>query len=206
MITGRWIFKAGAGAALLLTLALQQVACSSALPHSQAYRPLPLAEAPRSLAVLPVIDHGDHPPGGRLLMLLLADELAACRQWRVALEGDVMNVYRQLRLPPWQVPDQHQLQAIAGRLGAELLIAGEVLAMEERPAADLTRTMLEVRVRVFDRHGRQLWSTSHQRRGEDYRTLLHFGVPHTISGLARNAAGEILTHWQGKEWLLCPDS
>jgi hypothetical protein len=108
----------------------------------------------------------------------------------------VLELYRQFRLFPKDRPTQEQLQVIAERLGAELLVVGDILDMVEEDAGGEVNTELTMVLGLrAGASGKLHWSTYHRRRGEEYRNVLHYGRVNTMSGLARRMADEIISYW-----------
>jgi len=159
-----------------------------------------------SVAILPLWNKTSYLQGGRVVGRILHSQLARSGGFYLALNGDVKKIYDQLRIRPWMTPAPEQLHIIADRLGVDALVGGEVLEMSEQTVSGQVLTKLSVQLRVYRAvDGTQLFATYHSRRGEDYRTLMHFGLINTISGLSEKVIQEILELWKEKRLLSCPD-
>ena len=213
LLPGPWIFKAGParrGAVLLLAglacWALFLAGCAGGRPHVQEFSTPPAGAEARAIAVLPFANRSGYDQGEKIAQRLLVGELAGHCGWRLALEGDILKIYRQMRLRPWETPGIEQLRVIAARLGADLLVAGEVLHMEEKGATGGANPLFAVQVRVYDgRSGLLLWSTLHRRQGSDYQQVMHFGMVNTVSAVGRKTMEEIVREWEKRGMLACPE-
>ncbi|MFH7319809.1 hypothetical protein ACHHRT_04255 [Desulfurivibrio sp. D14AmB] len=196
-----------AGLLLGLVWTLLLAGCGAGRPTVQTFPGGTLERKVESVAVLPFIDRSGYGQGGKIVQRLLVGELVQSCNWRVALEGDIMRVYRQVRLRPWEEPDPEQLRIIAARLGVDLLITGEILEMEERVDSSGVDPLLLLQLRVYDgQDGARRWATRHRRQGGDYQRVMHFGTVNTISAVSRNAVREILEEWRRKGLLVCPST
>jgi hypothetical protein len=209
---GRSAGKGPAGRGLVLLLAglacwaLLLPGCGGRRPHVQEFSALPAGAEARTIAVLPFANRSGYDQGGKIAQRLLVGELVRHCDWRLALEGDILKIYRQMRLRPWEIPSIEQLRVMAARLGADLLVAGEVLEMEEKAADGGASPLFAVQLRVYDgSSGLLLWSTLHRRQGSDYQQVMHFGMVNTVSAVGRKTTEEIVREWQKRGVLACPE-
>lgn len=180
--------------------------CGAKKPYVQEFTQKPQAER-QSIAVLPFANRSGYDQGGKIVHRLVLVELMQQCNLRVALEGDVYKVYRQMRLKPWDIPDVEQLRILAVRLGVDTLIAGEVLEMDEKVTSGGVSPALSIQVRVYDgKSGLIQWSSLYRREGGDYQKMMHFGMVNTVSELGKKMVQEILGVWKEKGLLSCVDS
>lgn len=157
-----------------------------------------------SVAVLPFRNKSGYKQGDRIFYRVFLSELVSYGGWRVALEGDVRKIYQQLHLRPWDQPSPEQLKIIASRLGVERLIAGDIFVMEEKIYKEYVNPAIGVQVRIYEGEtGRILLATDHRRQGDDYRTMMHFGLVNSVTNLSRRVAQEILTEWRERGLVPC---
>ena len=105
-----------------------------------------------------------------------------------------------MRIYPGRMPNLEQMQIIADRLNAEILITGIILEMREDPWQYATinpKIVMEIQVRD-GRNGETLWTAYHRRQGTDYTKTMHFGTIHSLAGLSRQMVQEIINLWQEK--------
>ncbi|MGV1100010.1 hypothetical protein ACUUL3_11460 [Thiovibrio sp. JS02] len=179
--------------------------CAAQRPYLQEFSVKAFTPA-CSVALLPFANKSGFTAGGQIFYRIFMTELIRYGNWRIALEGDVRKIYRQLRLRPWEQPSPEQLRIIASRLGVERLIGAEILAMDEQVGKEFVNPSISVQVRVYDgQDGRLLFATIHRREGAEYRTMMHFGLINTVTSLAKHVTQEILTLWESKGFVPCHD-
>ena len=152
------------------------------------------------VAVLPFENGSDYPLADAIFAKVFAAQLTAAGNYLVVQEGDIIKLYQQLRILPGVMPTEEQLQIIAGRLEADLLVTGTIIEMRENPAPHATVNPV-VAVDLLLRNGSNsepLWGVYHRRQGSDYRTAMHFGTFHTVTGLCHQMAVEIINLWYQK--------
>ncbi|MBU0682464.1 MAG: hypothetical protein KKD73_13685 [Proteobacteria bacterium] len=177
--------------------------CAGKRPHLQQFASRYPVQA-CSVGVLPLINRSAYSQGDKILYRVIMAELVIQRPWRLALEGDIRRIYRELRLRPWIQPNPEQMQIIASRLGVDLLVGGEILEMEEQVEGDRVNPRLKIQLQVYNgKDGTLLWSTYHGKQGTDYRKLMHFGLSNTVSELGKKMMKEILGLWEEEELLAC---
>lgn len=202
------ILPVSSGLALIFCAFLTLAGCGGRGPAVQEFSAISSRQEVPSIAVLPFGNRSGYGQGGKIVQRLVTGELLArdCG-WRLALEGDTLKIYRQMRLRAWEPPGIEQLRVIAARLGADLLLAGEVLEMEEKMTASGVSPVFAVQLRVYDgTSGALLWSTLHRRQGSDYQQVMHFGMVNTVSALGRRTIQEVLMEWEKRGLLACPGS
>lgn len=178
--------------------------CAREVPKLYDFAGLPEKGTCR-IAVLPFIDKGSYPRGAVILYKVFVSELVASGNFKVVLEGDIRELYKQLMIYPNAQPNQEQLEVIGGRLGAVLFIGGDILKMQQRKSRNTMETDLTFILRIYDGiSGRVLWETYHRRQGDYYQKVLHFGRINTITGLARQMSREVIDLWFEKGMTPCP--
>lgn len=176
--------------------------CGTTLPggrqlplHRQA-KPLPPEPVCR-VAVLPFLSDSDYPLADAILNKVFTAQFEESGDHLVVQEGDILKIYQQLHLLPGEAPTLEQLQIVADRVNAQLLIGGNVLEMREAPGEHGTvNPMIVMELEIRDgRNGEILWTAFHRRQGTDYNKVMHFGTIHTVAGLGRQMAEEIINLW-----------
>jgi len=193
-------------------LLLPCVGCSLVLPWSdsmpihQEVSPLPTRMGCQ-IAVLPFLNDSDYPQGGVLVQKVFAAQLWASGGYSLTPEGDIAKAYQQLHLLTGDTPTLEQLRIIANRINAPLLLTGTVLEMREgRSEHQTANPQLIMEVELRDPNsGEILWTTFHRRKGTDYKKTMHFGTLHTMTGLSRQMAEEIINLWHEKGFSKCEE-
>ena len=187
---------------VLLTVILLS-ACASEYPRFNNVEPLP-ADFNCRIALLPFVYQGDFPRGENIFNRAFATEMNNVGGFEVIPDGDVREVYKQLRMYRRNLPNEFQMQTIGNRLDAQLIIIGDIVEMAEVDTGYYVDTRLTVSVRIYKAStGNLLWSTYHKRKGEEYRNIMHYGRVNTITGLSRRMANEIITLWTEKGMNQC---
>jgi hypothetical protein len=160
------------------------------------------------VAVLPFLSDSDFPLADAIANKVFKAEFQNSGGHLVAQEGDILKVYQQLHLLPGETPTLEQMQIVADRVNAQLLITGVVLEMREAPGEHGTvnpKIVIEIQIRD-GRSGEILWTALHRRQGNDYKKIMHFGTLHTVAGLSRQMAEEIINLWYKKGLNQCNES
>lgn len=174
------------------------------LPSLQRMGQLPAQPICR-IAVLPFTNDSEYLMADAIVTKVFAARLHAQGDYLLAQEGDIQLTYRQLGLLPGISPDFDQLQIIGGRLNTRLLISGNVLEMrEDRGEHGSVNPFVVIEVVLRDgSSGEVLWTTFHRRYGSDYKKTMHFGKIHTVTGLSRQMADEVISLWFRKGLVPC---
>ena len=193
---------------LLLTLL-----CGSLLTGCSTYGKLPLHSEMSHLpsdpicrvAILPFLSDADYPLADAIVGKVFAAVFQASGNYLVIQEGDILRAYRQLHILPGVAPTPEQLQIIGDRFNAQVLITGRVLEMrEDRGEHSTVNPLIIMEIQIRDgKSGETLWKTYHRRQGSDYNKTMHFGTIHTVSGLSRQMAVEIINLWFEKGLTQC---
>ena len=188
---------------LVIALGLLLSGCGGKDPHLQRYSSGKSIQTCR-IAILPFINKSAYDQGDKILYRILLSQLVIAQRWDVALEGDMNDLYRQLHIRPWHHPTPEQLQIIASRLNADILIGAEVLQMQEAIEGNYVNPRIEVQLNVYRGDtGTRLWSTYHKKQGLDYRKVMHFGLNNSVSQLGTTIIKEILSLWKDEALLHC---
>ena len=180
----------------IMLFVLLSTGCARQLPFDQQMADLPTGPICR-VAVLPFLNESDFPLADVIFSKVFAAQLQSASNYLLIQEGDILQAYRQLHILPMRKPSGEQFQIIASRVSAQLLITGTVLDMRENPAEHSTvNPLLIVDIQIIDgRSGEVLWTTFHQRHGSEYKKIMHIGTIHTVTGLSRQVADEIINIW-----------
>ena len=180
------------------------VGCATQVPIHRQLASLPPGPICR-VGVLPFINDSDFPLGDTVVNKIFAAEFQKSGNYLVIQEGDILKVYQQLHILPGETPTLEQLQIIADRISAQLLISGIIMEMREDRGEHGTVNpliIMEIQMRSGS-SGEVLWTAFHRRHGTDYNKTMHFGTIHTVTGLSRQMADEIINLWLNKGLKQC---
>jgi len=185
-------------------IALLVAGCAKSTPMFRELTPLPAGQLCR-VAVLPFLNDSDYPLGDVILQKLFAAQLLRSGEHLVIQEGEIVKTYQQLQLLPGVPPTLEQLQVIANRVNAQLLLSGIIFEMrEDRSEHQTVNPFIILELQLRDAAtGETLWTTFHRRKGTDYKKTMHFGTIHTLTGLSRQMAEEIFNLWYEKGFAQC---
>ncbi len=194
----------------ILLIGLLSNGCGTILPGS-AQLPLhtqmkPLPPGPVcQIAVLPFLNDSEFPLADTIVNKVFTAQLQASGNYMIIQEGNILKAYQQLHILPGRAPNLEQLKIIANRVGAQLLITGIVLeAREDQGEHETVNPVLVMEIQIRDgRSGDILWTAFHRRQGTDYKKTMHFGTIHTVTGLSRQMAMEIINLWFKKGLTQC---
>lgn len=177
------------------------------LPINQQIKPLPQGPICR-VALLPFLNESKFLTGDAIFSKVFAAQFQDAGNYFIIQEGDISKVYQQLHLLPGVAPTLEQLQIIADRVKAQILITGTIIEMRELPAEHNTiNPTISVEVEIRDRHsGKILWSTLHKREGYYYNKAMHFGTIHSVTELSKQMTLEIINLWFNKGLNQCEAS
>lgn len=152
------------------------------------------------VAVLPFVNETRKPEGSMLAYRIFLNELIASGLYEVEGEGEVRLFLARNKLLPRDLLDASLYADFARQLQVDAVIKGKVTEMdmkEIRGGGAVPYLALQVEM-VEARTGRTVLNTYHRRRGDHYRTAMHFGMVRTISGLVARASQEIFDDWRRK--------
>ncbi len=160
------------------------------------------------VAVLPFVNETLEKGAGTLMYRVFTNELVASGLCDVVSEGDVrqfMLLYRQLPQDLASTPTD-LMEKMAKQLDVDAVVRGRIIrnGMESSgvdtriPYVSLQLEMVSVP------SGARLVNTFHQRKGDDFRKALHFGVVQTQTGLFARVAEEVVTDWRREGVFSCP--
>lgn len=191
---------------LLVALVLLCSGCARRehLPLLREMAPLPPPPICR-VAVLPLQNNSDFLQGAGLVKKILMAELQKSGNYLIAQEADINKTFQQLRIMPGLKPSLGQMQFVADRIDAQILVTGVIIEMREDSGPNRTvdpKIILEINLRD-GRNGEVLWTSYHRRYGSDYTKAMHFGAINSVAGLAQQMIDEIISNWFRKGLSQC---
>jgi len=179
----------------LIPLLLGISSCTSSRPSLEK-KNVYEGESICSVALLPFINGSRFEQGNLIMQRVFAAELSRIAGIEVASEGDVQNIYQELRIYPNQLPGIEQIRVLGSRLDVQLVISGRISEMEEKMGDNYVNPVLALTLQVYDaKSGKTMWTTYHGREGTDYRKVMHFGLVNTVTQLSRIMSDEIIEEW-----------
>jgi len=174
------------------------------LPYHRVMSPLMPGPVCR-VAVLPFINDSDFPQASRIAKKIFMAQFRQAGNYQVLQEGDILKIYQQLGIYSRFAPTLEQMQIVADRVDAQLMVTGIIMEMRENPGRNKTinpKITMEIALRD-GRNGEVLWTVFHSRKGSDYTKTMHFGTINSIAGLTRQMTEEIINLWYEKGLQQC---
>ena len=180
---------------LLFVMLFVASACTSSRPAIEK-KNVYQDESICKVALFPFINDSRFRQGDLITQRVFAAELNRLAGIEVAAEGDVQNIYQELRIFPNQNPSIEQIRVLGSRLDVQLLISGRVTEMDEEMGGNYVNPVLALTLQIYDaKSGKTMWTTYHRREGTDYRKVMHFGLVNTVTQLSRIMSDEIIEEW-----------
>lgn len=187
---------------LLFLCLISVTACAVRQPELQ--RLDSQAEPICSVAFLPFVNDSKFDMGELIVQRIMVAGLHNYPGLKIANEGDVRQLFHELRIFPKEQPVIEQMQIIGSRLEVQALIAGTIKEMVEVSQDSEVNPVIEIHLQVYDAEsGQKMWTTFYRREGNDFRKLMHFGLINTVSELAKTMAKEIYSEWQHEGFAQC---
>jgi hypothetical protein len=174
------------------------------LPYHRVMAPLMPGPVCR-VAVLPFLNDTDFPQADRIVKKIFMAEFREAGDYQILQEGDILKTYQQLGIWSRRAPTLEQMQIVANRVDAQLMVTGIIMEMREDPGRNRAinpKIIMQLELRD-GRTGEVLWAIFHSRKGSDYTKTMHFGTINSIAGLTRQMAEEIINLWFEKGLQQC---
>lgn len=191
---------------LVAFLLLSMTACSTIHPtfDKKTESAFPGGEKACSVALLPFFNDSSYEQGGLIMQRVFAAELSRLTGTDISSDADVQTVFLEQHIFPKQAPNIEQIRILGSRLGVQRIVSGRVLEMEEKAGEQYVNPKLTLTLQVYDADtGKMLWTTYHQRAGDDYRKIMHFGLVNTVTQLSRIMSDEIIQEWLAEGMQQC---
>lgn len=162
-----------------------------------------VSDAETNVCTLAVLPFENWTPKGELALLgsrLFASELVQSGGFNLIQQGDIGMFFLRQRLMPGSLLYKDHYVELAEQFKIDAVIQGRVV----KSGSDSRRGLepvpfLSLHIDMYDAHtGKLLLNSAHQRWGDDYRKLMHFGLVTTSSGLMKKMAQEIINDWIAK--------
>ncbi|WP_303720802.1 hypothetical protein [Malonomonas rubra] len=131
---------------------------------------------------------------------MFASQLIQSKAFNTVQEGDVGMFLLRQRLLPGNLLYKEHYAALENQLDIDAVIQGRIVEAGSYSQRGGRRIpLLSLYIDMYDaRSGKLLLNSVHQRRGDEYRKVMHFGVVTTNSGLIEKMSREIINDWFSK--------
>lgn len=165
------------------------------LSGPRTFRSAALASAGvRRVCVLPFENFTDSRQAPRLVVELLSRWLTETGRFEVVEAGDLRAGMVAEKIRSFRDGDPAALEKLGKILGTDLFLRGTIYTFRETSARGAGATPeLDLELDLVDvRAGRVLWTSSHARKGEDYRALFERGAISGVVSLSDRVLQEIV--------------
>ena len=153
-----------------------------------------------SIALMPLENWTQQKELPQLVGQSFASQLISSKEFSLVQDGDVGMFMLRQRLRPGTHLYQEHFAALDDQLKLDAIIQGRIVetgTVNRRGGQKVP--FLSLYLDMYDaRTGHLLLNTVHQRFGDDFRKVMHFGVLTTKSGLAVRMTQEIIEDWLDK--------
>ncbi len=158
------------------------------------------------LVVLPFANHTESSQAGAVVTKIFASSLQRAG-YSVALEGNVRQLYQQLRIRIDDEVTQEHYRIIAAQLQADALVIGKVVEFQENVEKGRLDPTVAFEVGLMETGSqRRLFTTYFKKTGKNYRKVLHFGLINTLFRLTRIMSDDVIEQWINKGLHTCAPS
>jgi len=161
------------------------------------------------ITVLPFANDTDEPRLGLIAEKICQTELLQ-REAQVVNEADVRLFLHKRQVFTSELTQHGSTElyaALAKELKTQGIIRGRILTLDEEKKQGEIVPVITLQLELINAMDGQLIVSSFLRRsGEDYRTILHYGVIRTRSELIRQILAEIFNDWIARGVVSCQKS
>jgi len=158
------------------------------------------------VALLPLLNESEDTTAVELCSRTMHTELIAAPQVQISNPTDMKNILRRREIYPstiYAAPPE-VLKEIAAELGVDGYLRVKILAYERRNvgrSGDVPHISLQLELLQAD--GSLVSQLFYARSGDEYRSLMHYGVIRTYTGLLSQMMKEIVQHWSTQGQIGC---
>jgi hypothetical protein len=133
-------------------------------------------------------------------------ELIAAPGVQISNPTDMKNILRRREIFPSSIyaASPHVLEDIAAELDVDGYLRVKILAYEQRSVGRSGKVPhIALQLELLQTDGSLVSQLFHARSGDEYRSLMHYGVIRTYTGLLARMMEEIIHEWDNEGQLGC---
>ncbi|MDY0211684.1 MAG: hypothetical protein RBR06_01610 [Desulfuromonadaceae bacterium] len=150
------------------------------------------------VALLPLLNETENSTAATLSYRTMTTELMAVPQVRICNPAEVKNALRRHQIFPSEIysAPSSVFRAMAEELQVEGYIRGKVITFTQEYADSTTKVPhITLQLELLKADGSLISQMFYTRRGDDYRSLMHYGVVYSYTELAARMTREIIAKW-----------
>lgn len=158
------------------------------------------------VALLPLLNESEDPSAAALCYRTMLTELIAAPGLQISNPTDMKNILRRREIFPSSIyaASAHVLEDIAAELRVDGYIRVKILAYEQRNVGRSGKVPhIALQLELLQADGSLVSQLFHARSGDEYRSLMHYGVIRTYTGLLSRMMEEIIQQWDEKGQIGC---
>ncbi|MDD2558209.1 MAG: hypothetical protein RBR43_00940 [Desulfuromonadaceae bacterium] len=150
------------------------------------------------VALLPLLNETENSTASTLCYRTMVTELMAAPQIQVCNPADMKNVLRRRQIYPSEIYSAPAsiLEGMAEELEVDGYIRGKVLTFTQEYADGKTKVPhIALQLELLKADGSLISQVFYTRGGDDYRSLMHYGVVYSYTELAARMTRELIAKW-----------
>ncbi len=150
------------------------------------------------VALLPLLNETENSTAATLCYRTMVTELIAAPQMQVCNPADMRSVLRRSQTFPSEIysAPASVFEGMAGELQVDGYIRGKVLTFTQEYADSNTKVpLITLQIELLKVDGSLISQVFYSRRGDDYRSLMHYGVVYSYTELAARMTRELIAKW-----------
>lgn len=158
------------------------------------------------VALLPLLNESEDLTATALCYRTMLTELIAAPEVQISNPTDMKNILRRREIFPSNIyaASPHVLQDIAAELGVDGYLRVKILAYEQRSVGRSGKVPhIALQLELLQTDGSLVSQLFHARSGDEYRSLMHYGVIRTYTGLLARMMEEIIQEWDHEGQIGC---
>lgn len=158
------------------------------------------------VALLPLLNETEETSAMALCYRTMLTELIAAPGVQISNPTDMKNILRRREIFPSSIyaASAHVLEDIADELDVDGYLRVKILAYEQRNVGRSGKVPhIALQLELLQSDGSLVSQLFHARSGDEYRSLMHYGVIRTYTGLLSRMMEEIIQQWKEQGQIGC---
>lgn len=158
------------------------------------------------VALLPLLNESEDFTATALCYRTMLTELMAAPEVQISNPTDMKNILRRREIFPSSIyaASPQVLEEIAAELDVDGYIRGKILTYEQRHVGRSGKVpYISLQLELLQTDGSLVSQLFYARSGDEYRSLMHYGVIRTYTGLLARMMEEIIQRWDEQGQIGC---
>lgn len=158
------------------------------------------------VALLPLLNESEDTSATSLCYRTMLTGLIAAPEVQISNPTDMKNILRRREIFPSTIyaAPPHVLKDIGAELSVDGYLRVKILAYEQRNVGRSGKVPhIALQLELLQMDGSLVSQLFHARSGDEYRSLMHYGVIRTYTGLLSRMMEEIIQRWDEQGQIGC---